>query len=287
MIQHNSALCGFLVNVGCGKRFHSAWKNFDLHSNSPAVTACDLTRGIPLVDETASVVYTAAVLEHIRRRDVPGFLAECHRVLKSNGWIRVAVPDFRKQVQAYLEALRRLETGDDSAEFDVEWMILEMVDQVGRDKCGGGMAAFLSKKEPFNDNFVIDRIGEEGRELRKALKGKELSCDLDFQKSRIHNIRCGRIGRMVVQWLLRSRNIERDLLALEVGRFRLNSGEVHQWVYDRHSLTKMLAAAGFTDLRVLQHGESRIAGWADYYLEVDRNGLVEKPDLLIVEGRKA
>jgi len=37
----------------------------------------------------------------------------------------------------------------------------------------------------------------------------------------------------------------------------------------------------------MRRGESRIAGWEEYHLEVDDQGQVEKPDLFIIEGRKA
>lgn len=284
--RSSSGTAGLLVNVGCGSRFHPAWKNFDLHSHAPEVTACDLTQGIPLADSTASAVYSAAVLEHVRRPDVPGFLRECHRVLESGGWIRIAVPDFRRQVEVYLDAVQRLDSGDATAELDRDWMILEMIDQVGRDKSGGGMAAFLSNPGPINEAFVVQRIGAEGRSLRTLLQGKNCSPCVDFKRGRSRMIRGKRFGRMLFRWLLGSEDLERDLLALEVGRFRVNSGEVHQWVYDHHSLKKVLSGAGFVDLQVMSHGESRIAGWPGYHLEVDQNGNVEKPDLLIVEGRK-
>ena len=91
---------------------------------------------------------------------------------------------------------------------------------------------------------------------------------------------------MLFRWLLGTENLERDLLALEIGRFRINSGEVHQWVYDSHSLKKTLSLAGFGDLHVMAHGFSEIPGWKDFHLEVDPDGNVEKPDLLVVEGRK-
>ena len=277
---------GLLVNVGCGARFHPAWTNLDLHSHCPEVIACDLTQGIPLPDSSAVAVYSAAVLEHIRRPDVPRFLGECFRTLEPGGWVRIAVPDFRRQVESYLAATQRLEAGECDADLDREWMILEIIDQVGRDKSGGGMAAFLANPTEINDKFIVDRIGAEGRSLRKMLRGQKFFPGVDFRRIRSGMIRGGRVGRVLFRWLLGTSDLERDLLALEIGRFRVNSGEVHQWVYDKHSLTKVLSDGGFGDLQVMSHGHSRIPGWDKFHLEVDENGNVEKPDLLIVEGRK-
>ena len=81
------------VNLGCGARFHPEWTNIDLDPQGPGVIRHDLSKGIPLKDESCDAVYHAAVLEHIRRADVPAFLAECPRVQKPGGIIRIGVPD--------------------------------------------------------------------------------------------------------------------------------------------------------------------------------------------------
>lgn len=276
-----------LVNVGCGNRFHKDWINLDLHSSSPDVRVCDLTKGIPLQSDTADALYSAAVLEHIRIANVNSFLLECQRVLKPGGIIRIAVPDFEQQVKTYLTQLETAKRGDTVADWRREWMIIEMIDQVGRERSGGSMAAILSQTEGIDEDFVAQRIGEEGRDLINSLKNKQLLADPDFTNSRYHLVRGRFIGRWIVKWLLRSSDLEADLAALEVGRFRLRSGELHRWVYDTLSLKNRLAKAGFVDLAVCSHGESCIPNWETYHLEVNKGGRVEKPDLLIVEGKKA
>lgn len=35
------------LNVGCGDKFHTAWTNIDMYSNSPHIKACNLLNGIP------------------------------------------------------------------------------------------------------------------------------------------------------------------------------------------------------------------------------------------------
>ena len=76
-----------------------------------------------------------------------------------------------------------------------------------------------------------------------------------------------------------------DQRALRLGRFRM-SGEVHLWMYDRYSLTRLLEQHGFEDARVLAAGESAIPDWRRFQLDVDPNGVPLKPDLIYVEGRK-
>jgi predicted SAM-dependent methyltransferase len=275
-----------LVNLGCGSRIHPAWCNLDLHASVPGVTECDLTKGIPLPNGSAKAVYSAAVLEHIRRPDVAGFLSEICRVLQPGGWLRIAVPDFEKQVNAYQDALRRAMAGEPGAAEDREWMIIEIADQLGRDCSGGAMAAYFADGGPTNLAFVCNRIGGEGRQLARDLADRDFSSSPDLRKSRQNQVRGRGIGRWLLKLLLRSKDLESDLAALEVGRFRLFSGEVHQWVYDQWSLRKLLEANGFASLQVKQHGISEIPEWRRFNLEIDVDGVIQKPDLLIVEGRK-
>lgn len=278
---------GLKINVGCGSRFHRDWLNFDLHAYTPEVVACDLTKGIPVADGEADVVYSAAVLEHIRPRDLSGFLAECRRALRSGGVLRLAVPDLEQQAKFYLDSLARIDKGDPVAPSDREWMVLEMLDQSTREETGGEMLRFLSQEEIPNQEFILKRIGVEGAELINQISTWRDQKNVLRKKPSVYDmVPLGRIGRALLKWLLHSKNLQQDLRALEIGRFRLNSGEVHQWAYDRHSLAKILLNAGFTGSIKCAHGESRIPDWKTFHLEVTPEGVVEKPDLLVMEAIK-
>lgn len=63
----------------------------------------DLKLGIPLKDNTVSVIYTSHMLEHISYSQLIPFLKECLRVLKAGGQISVCVPNARNYIQAYIE----------------------------------------------------------------------------------------------------------------------------------------------------------------------------------------
>jgi SAM-dependent methyltransferase len=80
------------------------------------VVVWNLARGIPYSDRSFEVVYHSHVLEHIDREAAPAFLAECLRVLKPGGVIRVVVPDLETLSRRYLAAVERMPTeGDPSA----------------------------------------------------------------------------------------------------------------------------------------------------------------------------
>ena len=90
------------VNLGCGSRYHLDWVNIDIVPSNPDIWQHDLSQGIPFNDNSCDVVYHTAVLEHIRKADAPNFMAECYRVLKPTGVIRVGVPDLEQICQTVL-----------------------------------------------------------------------------------------------------------------------------------------------------------------------------------------
>lgn len=287
------------VNLGCGARFHPDWVNIDLISTHPEVIAHDLSKGIPLADSSCEAVYHSNVIEHIRFPSVLFFLRECHRVLKPGGVIRVATPDLERICRVYLSKLEGALRGDTRAVQDREWMVLEILDQVVREKSGGEMAAYFQRGPVPNESFIIERIGEEGRSLLKHFESKPSeplppSRPTDPRsKLRIYLSRFCRSPRRVLRTILRE--LKRLILnaaldqhqrkALEIGKFRL-SGEVHQWLYDRYSLAELLREAGFSNPEPKEANQSAIPAWKSFFLEVTVEGHVIKPDSLIMEARK-
>jgi hypothetical protein len=78
--------------------------------------------------------------------------------------------------------------------------------------------------------------------------------------------------------------LKQDNNALEIGKFR-NSGEIHQWMYDRYSLNKLLFNAGFQNITIKSAFQSQVPNWNKYQLDV-KDGIVLKPDSIFIEGIK-
>jgi predicted SAM-dependent methyltransferase len=121
------------LNIGCGRSPTPDWINYD---NSPSVrlarwpmltslaarlglidphamafaTFCrshrirhaDAARRIPHADGTIDAIYSSHMLEHLDRAEARSFLAECRRVLKPGGILRLVVPDLRYLAYIYL-----------------------------------------------------------------------------------------------------------------------------------------------------------------------------------------
>ncbi len=123
------------INVGCGKTPTKGWDNYDNASSlrlekTPFIPDLlmrlrligssraqfirfarenkirygDVTKGLPIKDNSVSVLYSCHMLEHLDRSEVAIFLREAIRVLCPCGVIRIAVPDIKKLVNQYMES---------------------------------------------------------------------------------------------------------------------------------------------------------------------------------------
>lgn len=129
------------VNLGCGPDAPAGWLNVDGSWNAwfsnhrslrkllqtlglikPGVGANwkvrplvhDLTKPLPFETNGVSAIYGSHVLEHLYHADARKLLAECKRVLRPGGVIRLVVPDLHSMVVEYVENKNRNSTsGDD------------------------------------------------------------------------------------------------------------------------------------------------------------------------------
>ncbi|WP_448528269.1 class I SAM-dependent methyltransferase [Raineya sp.] len=278
------------LNLGCGQRFHPEWTNIDFVSQSPYVQAHNLLNGIPFPNESFEVVYHSHVLEHFTKTDGKKFLAECYRVLKPAGIIRIAIPDLERIVREYLKNLELALQGNKQAEHNYEWIMLELYDQTVRTQSGGDMAKYIFQPEIPNESYVFERIGEEGRLLRKMY--------LDSLKNPTNPQPAAKDNRSFIRKTLSKaktllKNIllknevqfyQENLKYTYLGQFRLG-GEIHQWMYDRYSLSKLLKEVGFDNIQIKTAFESNIPQWNSYELE-SKNGVIFKPDSLFIEANK-
>lgn len=89
------------LHLGCGKRdFGVGWTHIDC-GLFPHVHSHNITQ-LSFDDESVDLVYASHVLEYFDREEVLLVLREWHRVLKSGGIIRLAVPDFEAMCKLYI-----------------------------------------------------------------------------------------------------------------------------------------------------------------------------------------
>lgn len=220
------------LNVGCGNKFHPEWINIDMNSKSPYVKSHNLLKGIPFPNNKFDVVYHSQVLEHFPREKAPDFIKECFRVMKPGGTMRVVVPDLENSVKEYLKYLHEnIENPSKKAEANYDWIMLEMYEQTVRNYSGGQMAKFLRQPELINEDYVINRIGYVG----KSIRNNYLSTAEKRQKTRNLLTIAKRVPRYILRRIRHFFSSEEK----RIGAFRLG-GEIHMWMYDRYSLSRLL-----------------------------------------------
>jgi len=257
-----------MMNLGCGSHFHPDWTNIDFHGAGPGVKEHNLLKGIPEPDNSFHVVYHANFLEHFSKRMAPAFIRECFRVLTPGGIIRVAVPDLEDVVKQYLTLLKKSLAGDLDAQNRYEWIMIELFDQMTRNQSGGEMFEYWKKSPMPAHNFVIDRCGPQVAATVKHIHNKGINTlpheDLYVKAARDND----------------PESIKK------MADFRTYSGEVHQWMYDRYSLAKLLREAGFREIKTCTAEASMIPGFNTYHLDVHGNGQERKPASLYMEALK-
>jgi predicted SAM-dependent methyltransferase len=264
------------LNLGCGHHFSKRveWTNIDFISEHKDVLSHNLLKGIPFPDSSFDVVYHSHVLEHFSKQDGVFLIKECYRVLKPNGIIRIAIPDLEQIVRQYL---RLLDAGIENPreakiEADYNWMLIEMYDQTVRNKSGGMMAEYLFQEKIPNDAFVFDRIGEEGKQIRHAFLSRAQTILTTKEQ----------VKRGIKKVLSLFKNTLTERYGL--GKFRLK-GEIHQWMYDSYSLTKLLETTGFQAVKKQNAFTSYIKDWEQFNLD-GKEGIIRKPDSLFIEAIK-
>lgn len=277
------------LNLGCGYRFHPAWTNVDFTSTGPNIIAHNLTEGTHFANNSFEVIYHSHVLEHFSRSQALSFLQECYRILRPNGILRIAVPDMEQITRSYIFALEQAVVGSKEAAHNYNWLLLELFDQMARNYSGGEMAAYLQQEHIPNESFILKRLGIEAENLINAgFHNRHSNLLLNPWYKRVYRS---------INHFLKNPNLLREIFlkqllskkeyqALKIGRFR-QSGEVHQWMYDRYSLAVILKKCRFEKIIQRSATESYISNWNTYNLDTEPDGSIYKPDSFYMEAVKS
>lgn len=97
------------LHLGCGSRnFGDDWVHID-GGDYPHLHSKDITK-LPFKDNSVDLIYSSHVLEYFDRTEVVSVLTEWFRVLKINGKLRLAVPDFESMTKLYCNGSYPLES---------------------------------------------------------------------------------------------------------------------------------------------------------------------------------
>lgn len=92
------------LHLGCGSKYIPGFEHID-STHHRHLTHCADVSSLPFYkDNSVELIYACHVLEHFGRHEYRDVLAEWYRVLKPQGILRLAVPDFEVVVSIYQNA---------------------------------------------------------------------------------------------------------------------------------------------------------------------------------------
>lgn len=254
------------INIACGNSYIDGWRNYDYAPHSPAVIRANLLSKLPIADNEAEVVYSSHFIEHIPRGLLASFLSECFRITKPGGRLRLVLPDLEEMCRAYLLARGQGE------HYRADFLILEMLDQCVRMAPGGELDAYYAQLQTTPEQhremieYVRQRTGHELQPVSLSSTG-----------------RWARVLKNPTQLLGKLERLYcRVVLALLPRAFRRQNvsladvGERHAWIYDFHSVEKMLKQAGFVNVERATSSTSSIVDFPFYPLDVTKEGIPRK-----------
>lgn len=89
------------LHLGCGKRnFGEEWIHIDA-SSFPHIKYNNIV-SLPFENNSVDVIYASHVISYFDRQEIIDVLKEWNRVLKTNGILRLAMPDFESMAKLYV-----------------------------------------------------------------------------------------------------------------------------------------------------------------------------------------
>ena len=91
------------LHLGCGKKHIPGFVHVDLEEHPHIDFRIPVNKLTFAADNSVELIYASHVLEHFGRHEIEQVLQEWFRVLRKQGILRVAVPDFEAVAQRYQE----------------------------------------------------------------------------------------------------------------------------------------------------------------------------------------
>jgi predicted SAM-dependent methyltransferase len=92
------------LHLGCGNNIFDGWLNTDILAGEK-IAYLDVTKKYQLPSNSFDFIFTEHMIEHITIEQSELMLAECFRVLKPFGIIRISTPDLAKIIGMYNQNL--------------------------------------------------------------------------------------------------------------------------------------------------------------------------------------
>ena len=244
----------------------------------------DVREPLPFADQTFDAAYALHIVEHLTPAEAASLVTELYRVLKPGGIVRISTPDLEDICRSYLRQLDECRTSrSDLNMVRYRWAVLEVLDQLVRERSGGLMAETCAVGD-FDPEFARTRYGDVFDEFSSSERAQTSKDRSLFE----------RLAALTSSSLIAS--IRWRIAAAADPRYRSwlktfpneprNTGELNKWMYDELSLEALLEAGGFRESRRQDHRSSMIPGWGRYALDQSTRGTHAIEPSLYFEAKK-
>jgi len=96
------------INLGSGHWKLEGWVNVDLDLESLPQVCANLALSLPFQSGIADLMHSEDFIDQLELENARSLLAECHRILKPDGVIRILTPDLERLAQLYLHDQEQL-----------------------------------------------------------------------------------------------------------------------------------------------------------------------------------
>jgi predicted SAM-dependent methyltransferase len=97
------------LHLGCGGNIIAGWFNTDRGALKVGVSYLDVSHRFPFPDASFDFVFSEHMIEHLPFQGGVKFCAECFRVLRPGGRIRISTPDLERIIALEREGLSDIE----------------------------------------------------------------------------------------------------------------------------------------------------------------------------------
>ena len=217
------------------------------------------------------------VFEHLTPREGEHFALEILRVLKPGGIFRISVPDLEQSCRKYLHHLAKaVQEPTDQNLRQYKWSVMEIFEQMVRDKSGGLMLEAIRSGE-YDEEYLNEYYSDVfrpfyqkgGTDNRNAVLGDIKKTVLQqlmrVMPKRLYLGLARRIKKVLIKRLVP----EETILATNHPLVRK---EAVRWMYDRLSLQLLAEKVGFVEFKQMTFKDSDIPHWDQYDLDRSNHG---------------
>jgi predicted SAM-dependent methyltransferase len=248
--------------------------------DQPGLINHNLNQPLPFADELFDHIYTFHVIEHLGPRANERFMRDVHRLLKPGGIYRASTPDLEFFATEYLLRLReQLESASAESYGRYRWAVCNLIDQCAREVSGGEMLEVIRRGE-----FVPEHVKYMNGDLLSFLFPTPPAAPpppppplMSAEVLKKPVVFLGRVAQ-ALRRRLRPRFSRVSYLEL--------AHERNLWLFDRLSLGRLFAEAGFRNVTAVDYRTSGIPGWDRYNFDQSAFGDYPLEPTLYLEGTK-